>query len=109
MRPDEELVSLLFPNEELYGLSLGILTIQICFQLVTMLPLMFLSGQNIMGTPDLATRYGYCKVKFDLYFQVWKLHGWQLTLASLGGGWSHREFLAAFYSFPYLRRFPGHL
>ena len=69
MRPDEELVSLLFPNEELYGLSLGILTIQICFQLVTMLPLMFLSGQNIMGTPDLATRYGYCKVKFDLFFK----------------------------------------
>lgn len=26
-------------------------------QLVTMLPLVYLSGQNIMGTPDLATRY----------------------------------------------------
>ena len=37
--------------------GLGILTVQICFQLVTMVPLMYLSGQNIMGTPDLATRY----------------------------------------------------
>ena len=26
-------------------------------QLVTMLPLVYLSGQNIFGTPDLATRY----------------------------------------------------
>ena len=32
----------------------------------------------------------------------------KLAPASLGGEWSHRESLAAFYSFPYLRRFPGH-
>ena len=69
--------------------------VKVCFQLVTMLPLMFLSGQNIMGTPDLATRY----VNND----------WRVAPASSGGGWSRRESLAAFYSFPYLKRFPGHL
>jgi len=37
--------------------SWQLLFVRCSMQLVTMLPLMFLSGQNIMGTPDLATRW----------------------------------------------------
>ena len=70
-------------------------TFQNCFQLVTMLPLMFLSGQNIMGTPDLATRYGLCyseakDVQISLFELVLKngncLLRWRVVAQGILGG-----------------------
>ena len=56
-------------------------------QLVTMLPLVCLSGQNIMGTPDLATRY-LLDPKFLVHLgviRVLKLR-WRVVAQGILGG-----------------------
>ena len=56
-------------------------------QLVTMLPLVYLSGQNIMGTPDLATRY-LLDPKFLVHLgviRVLKLR-WRVVAQGILGG-----------------------